>query len=70
MIAKLRDAGATEVIQHGASWFDADSYLRREFIENQAQAQVQVQSAAGSRAGAGAGLAESVNVYVPRSITR
>jgi L-serine/L-threonine ammonia-lyase len=65
MIAKLRDAGATEVIQHGASWFDADSYLRREFIENQAQAQVQVQSAAGSRAGAGAGLAESVNVYVP-----
>ncbi|KAJ5443971.1 tryptophan synthase beta subunit-like PLP-dependent enzyme [Penicillium daleae] len=61
MIAKLRDAGATEVIQHGESWFDADSYLRREFIENQAQAQVQ--SAAGSRAGAG--LAESVNVYVP-----
>ncbi|KAJ5172199.1 hypothetical protein N7492_004792 [Penicillium capsulatum] len=33
MIAKLRDAGATAVIPYGASWFEADSYLRKEFIE-------------------------------------
>lgn len=52
MIAKLRDAGATEVIQHGASWFEADTFLRREFIENQ-----------DLREGEGDGV--SVNVYVP-----
>lgn len=28
MIAKLKAAGAHEVIQHGASWRDADTYLR------------------------------------------
>lgn len=28
MIGKLRDAGATEVIQQGASWQEADEYLR------------------------------------------
>ena len=28
MIAKLRSAGAIEVVQHGASWRDADNYLR------------------------------------------
>jgi L-serine/L-threonine ammonia-lyase len=52
MIAKLRDAGATEVIQHGASWFEADTYLRREFIENQVSS-------------SSSGLADTVNVYVP-----
>ncbi|KAJ5157450.1 tryptophan synthase beta subunit-like PLP-dependent enzyme [Penicillium canariense] len=35
MIAKLRAAGATDVIQHGASWFEADTYLRETFIEKQ-----------------------------------
>lgn len=35
MISKLRAAGATEVLQHGASWFEADTYLRERFIENQ-----------------------------------
>ncbi|OOQ82203.1 putative L-serine dehydratase [Penicillium brasilianum] len=50
MIAKLRAAGATEVIQHGASWFEADTFLRREFIENQDP---------------GEGDNVSVNVYVP-----
>ncbi|KAL2794418.1 tryptophan synthase beta subunit-like PLP-dependent enzyme [Aspergillus keveii] len=35
MIQKLRDAGAIDVIQHGDSWFEADTYLRKTFIENQ-----------------------------------
>ncbi|KAJ5947108.1 L-serine dehydratase [Penicillium verhagenii] len=35
MIAKLHAAGATDVVQHGASWFEADTYLRETFIENQ-----------------------------------
>ncbi|RJE26413.1 l-serine dehydratase [Aspergillus sclerotialis] len=35
MISKLREAGATDVIQYGASWFEADSYLRQNFIDNQ-----------------------------------
>ena len=35
MISKLREVGATDVIQHGASWFEADSYLRKTFIDNQ-----------------------------------
>ncbi|KAJ5085357.1 tryptophan synthase beta subunit-like PLP-dependent enzyme [Penicillium argentinense] len=35
MIGRLRQIGATEVIQHGASWFEADSYLREHFIENE-----------------------------------
>jgi L-serine/L-threonine ammonia-lyase len=35
MIQKLRDAGATDVIQHGDSWFEADTYLRKTYIENQ-----------------------------------
>lgn len=34
MISKLRDAGAADVHQHGASWFEADSYLRERFIEH------------------------------------
>ncbi|KXT13346.1 hypothetical protein AC579_6045 [Pseudocercospora musae] len=32
MIGKLRAAGATEVIQHGASWVDADTFLREEAL--------------------------------------
>lgn len=32
MIAKLRAAGATEVVQTGASWQDADEYLRNEVL--------------------------------------
>lgn len=59
MMAKLREAGATEVIQHGASWFEADTYLRREFIENQVPSQTQPNS------GSDFGLADTVNVYVP-----
>ncbi|KAF5858925.1 hypothetical protein ETB97_003585 [Aspergillus alliaceus] len=35
MISKLRTAGATDVIQHGSSWFEADAYLRQNFIEKQ-----------------------------------
>lgn len=34
MIAKLKAAGASEVIQHGASWKDADTYLREVVLEN------------------------------------
>lgn len=63
MIAKLRDAGATEVIQHGASWFEADTYLRREFIENQSIPSSGYGSGFSSEAGVSS--AESVNVYVP-----
>lgn len=33
MVSKLRHAGATDVIQYGASWFEADTYLRETFIE-------------------------------------
>lgn len=32
MIAKIRAAGATDVIQHGATWADADAYLRAEIL--------------------------------------
>ncbi|KXS93838.1 hypothetical protein AC578_5329 [Pseudocercospora eumusae] len=32
MIGKLRAAGATDVIQKGASWVDADTYLREEAL--------------------------------------
>lgn len=35
MVSRLREAGASDVIQHGASWFEADSYLRKNFIDNQ-----------------------------------
>ncbi|KAL4787681.1 tryptophan synthase beta subunit-like PLP-dependent enzyme [Aspergillus varians] len=35
MVAKLREVGAADVIQHGDSWFEADTYLRKTFIENQ-----------------------------------
>ncbi|KAJ9491686.1 hypothetical protein VN97_g1536 [Penicillium thymicola] len=37
MIKKLRAAGASNVIRHGASWFEADAYMRETFIENQNQ---------------------------------
>ncbi|KAL3437922.1 tryptophan synthase beta subunit-like PLP-dependent enzyme [Aspergillus tetrazonus] len=50
MITKLREAGATDVIQHGDSWFEADTYLRETFIENQGQ---------------GGDAATKRNVYVP-----
>ena len=32
MISKIRTAGATDVIQHGASWAEADAYLREEVL--------------------------------------
>ena len=32
MIAKIRNAGATDVIQTGASWAEADAYLREELL--------------------------------------
>ena len=32
MIEKLRLAGASEVIQHGATWFEADKHLREEVL--------------------------------------
>ncbi|KAJ5217653.1 uncharacterized protein N7469_011278 [Penicillium citrinum] len=35
MITKLQEEGATEVIQHGASWFEADTHLREAYINNQ-----------------------------------
>jgi len=35
MISKLRAAGATEVLQYGESWFEADTFLRERFISNQ-----------------------------------
>ena len=34
MIAKIRTAGATDVIQRGATWADADAYLRTEILAN------------------------------------
>jgi L-serine/L-threonine ammonia-lyase len=33
MVQKLHDAGATEVIQHGASWYEADRYLWERFFD-------------------------------------
>ncbi|KGO73491.1 Tryptophan synthase beta subunit-like PLP-dependent enzymes superfamily [Penicillium italicum] len=35
MIQKIRAAGASDVIRHGASWFECDAYLRENFIENE-----------------------------------
>lgn len=32
MIAKIKNAGATDVIQTGASWAEADAYLREELL--------------------------------------
>lgn len=34
MVAKLRAAGAYDVIQYGAAWKDADAYLKEEVIPN------------------------------------
>ena len=34
MIAKIRTAGARDVIQRGATWADADAYLRTEILAN------------------------------------
>ena len=36
IIAKIRTAGAHEVIQHGASWAEADKYLREELLAKDA----------------------------------
>ena len=36
MIAKIRTAGAYEVIQHGASWVEADTFLRDELLAKDA----------------------------------
>jgi len=33
MIAKIRTAGATDVIQHGATWKEADTYLHQEVLK-------------------------------------
>lgn len=54
VIEKLWTAGATDVIQHGASWFEADMYLRKNFIENQD----------GGLGGEGGGGGRK-NIYVP-----
>ncbi|PKY04196.1 putative L-serine dehydratase [Aspergillus campestris IBT 28561] len=38
MISKLRAAGAagaTEVVQHGANWLEADTFLRQSYIDNE-----------------------------------
>ncbi|KAJ5818405.1 tryptophan synthase beta subunit-like PLP-dependent enzyme [Penicillium riverlandense] len=35
MISKLHAAGADDVIQQGASWFEADTFLRENYINNQ-----------------------------------
>lgn len=32
MIAKIKTAGASEVVQHGASWAEADKFLREELL--------------------------------------
>lgn len=37
MIAKIRAAGATEVLQRGESWAEADGYLREEVLGRDAQ---------------------------------
>ncbi|KAL3477909.1 tryptophan synthase beta subunit-like PLP-dependent enzyme [Aspergillus californicus] len=35
MVAKLHQAGAADVVQHGDSWFEADAHLRKTFIDDQ-----------------------------------
>lgn len=35
MISKLRVAGAEAVVQHGASWFEADTFLRENYTNHQ-----------------------------------
>ena len=35
MIAKIKAVGAYEVVQHGASWAEADQYLREELLQKQ-----------------------------------
>lgn len=52
MIDLLRKAGATEVIQQGASWFEADTYLRETFINPSEQQGSPVNNA-------------TKNIYVP-----
>lgn len=38
-IDRLRAAGASDVLQHGASWFEADAFLRKTFIDVRKQQQ-------------------------------
>jgi len=33
MIEKLKEVGASDVLQNGASWADADKYLREEVMK-------------------------------------
>ena len=42
MIEKIRAAGARAVIQHGASWVEADQYLREEILAKQQEGGVYV----------------------------
>jgi L-serine/L-threonine ammonia-lyase len=37
MIAKIRAGGARDVVQHGASWREADAYLRKVLLKRDAQ---------------------------------
>lgn len=50
MISKLKAAGATDVIQYGASWYEADTFLRERYIDHQDE---------------GHEASGVVNVYVP-----
>ena len=34
MVAKIKTAGASKVVQHGASWAEADTFLREEVLAN------------------------------------
>ncbi|OKL60576.1 hypothetical protein UA08_04122 [Talaromyces atroroseus] len=67
MVDKLRDAGATEVIQHGASWYEADTYLRERFIgtSDQQQQQEQEQEQEQSSSADVASIDIVKNIYVP-----
>ena len=38
-IDRLRAAGASDVLQHGASWYEADTFLRETFIDGSKQQQ-------------------------------
>ncbi|KAJ5084413.1 L-serine dehydratase [Penicillium alfredii] len=56
MISKLQAAGATAVIQQGASWFEADTFLRKTYIDRPQE---------GTADDAGNATTNTVNVYVP-----
>lgn len=66
MVQKLRDAGATDVIQHGASWYEADTYLRENFIEVPGQKQTNSKGEQQGAPDVSVTSNEQVkNVYVP-----